>query len=342
MLLQSKEGFSLSLGGLERLEAGGLGLCRASGAGSTSDGLSLGRRREIGVLDGANLLAGAVLRGAHELLRLLSVFTGVLTDGLGSLTSVLCGEILDLGCLLVDGVAGVAKVLIDELLVGDVDERSEEDKAIADQGKSPKGHEPHEVVGDEGRDKSTNGDPDVFDEKNTLELDDEEVDQLLDVVESALEGFLGESPVLARPHLSGQTITQNGLSGELSSGSDTHDDVQALEDVADDVQVSRGEDEEDRCCKGNTRGSWASPAQKAVEQRMILSQRLSSRSWLIRDLTSIGEILEFGRCLGRLRLDLLTDGSIYGRLLNILGDRVVGDGIHGGLSSACNGVLCIL
>lgn len=86
---------------------------------------------------------------AHQVLGLGGVLSSVGLDSLSGLAGVRGGKILDLRSLLVDGSRSAAEVLVDELLVGDIDERSEEQDTVTDQGETPDWHELDEEVGDE-------------------------------------------------------------------------------------------------------------------------------------------------------------------------------------------------
>jgi hypothetical protein len=91
----------------------------------------------------------------------------------------------------------------------------------------------------------SNGCVHVLGEHNPLGLDNEEVDELLNIVQQALERSLGDGEVLARPELGGQTATKGKLPSNFGRGSNTECQVESLEDVADDVEVSGGKDEDD-------------------------------------------------------------------------------------------------
>lgn len=130
----------VGLGQLGRLE----GLLRRSG--------------EVGVLvflldssrSGLGMSLGRGRPAADQLLGLGGVVAHVLLGDLGILSgSLLCG-LTQLGSLSADDVGGLAEVLVDELLVGLVDERGEEEDGGGDQGKSPVGNDLDKVVGDEG------------------------------------------------------------------------------------------------------------------------------------------------------------------------------------------------
>jgi len=59
------------------------------------------------------------------------------------------GEVTDLLRLLGDDLAGVVDVVVDEVLVGDVDERGEVDDSGEDEGESPGWRDLDEEVGQE-------------------------------------------------------------------------------------------------------------------------------------------------------------------------------------------------
>lgn len=60
------------------------------------------------------------------------------------------GELLDLISLLVDNVGGIGDVVVDELLVGLVDERCKEEDGGGDEGKTPQWDDLDQVVRGEG------------------------------------------------------------------------------------------------------------------------------------------------------------------------------------------------
>lgn len=150
--------------GLLRLESS---ICLQS-VGHSSNGRSLelllGRRREVGgrvlrsgrsglLLDG--VWGGRSATGvANQLLRLGRVVSNVLLGGIGRASSMVAGNLLDLLSLLVDDVGDVGKVVVDELLVGLVEEGAEEDGRGRDQGKTPERNDLDKEVGEEGAEES--------------------------------------------------------------------------------------------------------------------------------------------------------------------------------------------
>lgn len=62
----------------------------------------------------------------------------------------LVGKTLDLGCLLAGHLATLLELSIDDFLILDVDEGSEEGDEGSNQGQAPKWDELDEVVGDQG------------------------------------------------------------------------------------------------------------------------------------------------------------------------------------------------
>jgi hypothetical protein len=122
----------------------------------------------------------------------------------------------------------------------------------------------------------SNGNVDVLGEHNALRLDDEEVNKLLDIVGHALKRGLRDGEVLARPELRGKATSESRLSDNLRSGGSTEDHVGGLEDVADQVQVPCGEDEDDRGSEGDAGGAGVLPAQQAVEQAVVVCSWLAT------------------------------------------------------------------
>lgn len=125
------------------------------------DGLLLWRSREVGGLDWLgdgwsavgdawDLLAGL----SDQALGLLRVLSNIYASSLSGTSGVVRSKILDLGGLLVDKVAGVGEVCVNDLLVLEVDKGREVDAGGEDQGKTPKWEPLDEVVGDEGSEES--------------------------------------------------------------------------------------------------------------------------------------------------------------------------------------------
>lgn len=100
---------------------------------------------------------------------------------------------------------------------------------------------------------------DILDKDNSLRLDDEEVDQLVNITNNSVQSILGDCKVLSWAELRSQASVENGLTSKLSQDSDTEGDPSKLEDIAENVEVSCGEDEDDDCGVCETRGSWVVP-----------------------------------------------------------------------------------
>lgn len=121
-------------------------------------GLLGGRSREFGLLGRSN--EGRLLRGAgrsrgatatEHLLYLAGVVSSVLLSHGGELISPLLGNASDLSSLGTNCIGGVLKVLVDQLLIGCVDERNEEGNSCGNDGESPVWDKLDEMVGNEGR-----------------------------------------------------------------------------------------------------------------------------------------------------------------------------------------------
>ena len=112
----------------------------------------LGRSGEIIFLH-RNIASGrrwnSLPGSSHQILCLCCSGSGVLLHGLESPACVLRSQIFDLGCLLPYDIAGVFEVAIDELLVLNVDKRSEEHDTGSDQRHTPEGDDFDEIVGQE-------------------------------------------------------------------------------------------------------------------------------------------------------------------------------------------------
>jgi hypothetical protein len=133
----------------------------------------------------------------------------------------------------------------------------------------------NEEVRDQRSEERSNGNINVLGEDNALRLDDEKVDKLLDIVQETLQGRLGDSEVLARPELGCDTLSKSGLSSDLCRSSTAKHDPSRLENVADDVEVTGGEDEDDSGGERNTGCAGVLPAQEAVEHAVVVYHRLA-------------------------------------------------------------------
>lgn len=131
-----------------------------------------------------------------------------------------------------------------------------------------------EEVGDQRGEECSNGNVNVLGEDDALRFDDEEVDKLLDIVQQTLKGCLGNGEVLTRPELGGKTLSKSKLSSDFCRSSGTKHDPSQLEDVADDVQVTGGEDEENSGGEGDTGRAGVLPAQEAVEHAVVVCKML--------------------------------------------------------------------
>ena len=111
----------------------------------------LGGGREVVLLDD-RLLRGLVFGLASTLdqgLGLGGIVANVFLGELGSLFGLLLGNGAQLGSLGIDNITGLLELLVDELLVGLVDQGSEENSRGGNQGKAPGGDNLDEVVGQE-------------------------------------------------------------------------------------------------------------------------------------------------------------------------------------------------
>jgi len=99
-------------------------------------------------------------------------------------------ELLDLLGLLIDDGRGTIELGIDELLVGLVDERCEEEGRGREERKAPKWDDLDEVVGDEGTEESGCRYEHILDEDNPLRFNNEEVEELVEVSSKRIESLL--------------------------------------------------------------------------------------------------------------------------------------------------------
>lgn len=116
------------------------------------------------------------------------------------------GEILDLSGLSVDDIGCVLKVVVDELLVSRVDEWAKIEHRDGDEGQAPDRSELDQPIGDEGGNECRNGVSRLLGEENTLEFDNEEVDELFHVFQGCFESLSGNCIILLGSERGGQTL----------------------------------------------------------------------------------------------------------------------------------------
>jgi hypothetical protein len=144
-------GLLLRGGGSARLLENRVGLLKGSGRGSGVLGGGCGGCRGVALLNGSagNLIGGLLadvslvddgLLGASDVLRSqVDVLGGCGAGSFHGLVGVLGGDFAELLGLLVGDLSGVVEVSVNELLVGDVDQRSEVDDAGGDKEQAPLG-----------------------------------------------------------------------------------------------------------------------------------------------------------------------------------------------------------
>ena len=115
-------------------------------------------RGEVGILEVALGRLGLGGAGATDQgLGLGGIVTHVLLGEQSGLLGVLLGDGAQLGGLVVDHIVGLLEVVVDELLVGGVDQRNGEGESGAEQCETPVGNDLDEVVREEGTDSSLDG-----------------------------------------------------------------------------------------------------------------------------------------------------------------------------------------
>jgi hypothetical protein len=107
-----------------------------------------GSSGEVFLLDLGRCGASTVL--VDGVLSLGSVLLGKTLNSLGSVSSVLVGEALDLSSLLASDLSTLLELSIDNLLVLDVNERSEVGDKGGDQSQAPERNKLDEEVRDQG------------------------------------------------------------------------------------------------------------------------------------------------------------------------------------------------
>lgn len=135
-----------------RCDLGALSLGLVRGRLSLSNGCVSGSRGESLLLDFRRCGTPAVL--VDGLLGLGRGLLGVALHSLHGVSGMLVSKALDLLSLLVGNVVALLYLSIDDLLVLDVYEGTEEGDKCRDQGQAPEGDELDEEVGDEGSEES--------------------------------------------------------------------------------------------------------------------------------------------------------------------------------------------
>jgi hypothetical protein len=156
-------GLLLRGGGSARLLENRVGLVKGGGRGS---GVLGGGRRGVALLNGSagNLIGGLLadvslvddgLLGASDVLRSqVDVLGGCGAGSFHGLVGVLGGDFAELLGLLVGDLSGVVEVSVNELLVGDVDQRSEVDDAGGDEEQAPLGSDLYEEEANKSSEES--------------------------------------------------------------------------------------------------------------------------------------------------------------------------------------------
>ncbi|KAI6769398.1 hypothetical protein HG531_010502 [Fusarium graminearum] len=163
----------------------------------------MGSESRVGVLRHVDLLARRSL-ALEEILDFAAVIANVLLADVGNLLHLLRSNALDLGSLVVDELGSVVELLVDELLVGSVDQR---------------------------HNKGNSG----TNEDNSLSLNDEKVDELMNVANNGVQSLTGNCVVSSRANLSSQTIVENNLAKNLSENGHTKDHPGCLQTPSEDI-----------------------------------------------------------------------------------------------------------
>ena len=116
-------------------------------------------------------------------LGLGAVVSSVRFDSLMSTGGVVASEVLKLIGLGVGDFGGVLNVMIDEILVGHVDQGAHVDARDCDEGQAPEWNYLDEPVGEKSSAEAGNGVDNILGKEDTLELNDEKVDKLLYVLQ---------------------------------------------------------------------------------------------------------------------------------------------------------------
>lgn len=171
----------------------------------------------------------------------------------------------------------------------------------------------------------SNGGPNILGKEDALELNDEKVEELLNITSDVLQSLAGNGVVLPRTDLGGNALTENEGTNNLSSSGDAENSERSLEEVTLDRNVAEEKDGGDNGGERNGGRARVLPAQKRVEEGVVVGELLASGSLAVGSLTGscqVGELILGGGSLGA---SLVSHGTV-GDGLNGLG---VLDGVHG-------------
>lgn len=115
------------------------------------------------------------------------------------------------------------------------------------------------------RDTYSSGGKDVLSEEDALGLDNEEVDELVNVADHGIERFTGNRVVLAGSQLGGQTLVEDGLSGNFGKNRNAQGHPCELEAVSQEIEVSSHKDHRDDASVGDSRGTCQIDTVRLVE-----------------------------------------------------------------------------
>lgn len=99
----------------------------------------------------------------------------------------------------------------------------------------------------------------ILREEDTLRLNNEEVDELMNIAKERIKCLLGNSEVLLWAELGRKTLTENCFPSYLSGDSNPKSHPCELEGISQDIKVSGNENEGNDGEVGNAGGAWVIP-----------------------------------------------------------------------------------
>lgn len=141
-----------------------------------------------------NPAVGVVLNPLRQL-------RGRLFSSVGILSGVLLCDTTSFVQLHIYDLTVVVDLCVDLFLIVDVDVWASEGENGAKEGQAPKWKVLDQEVAEEGGDKSSNSGEEVLDEHNSLEFDDDEVQEIMDFLKNAFNVFPWDGIVSPGPHL---------------------------------------------------------------------------------------------------------------------------------------------
>lgn len=148
-------------------------------------------------------------------LDLLRQLRSGLSSSVGVLPGILLSDTTSFVQLHVCNVAVVVNLGVNLLLVVDIDVWPSEGENGTKEGQAPEWEVLDQEIAEEGCDEGSNSCEEILDERNPLELDNDEVQEVMDLFKDAFDVFPGDGIVSPRPHLAHYSLVSEVFSSVL-------------------------------------------------------------------------------------------------------------------------------